>query len=47
MKLCDLEIDGFGVWQGLRIAPLAPGLNVFYGPNEAGRSRHAIPVRNR
>ncbi len=38
MKITALEVEGFGVWSGLRLDPLADGLNVFYGPNEAGKS---------
>ena len=38
MKITALEIDGYGVWSGLRIERLADGLNVVYGPNEAGKS---------
>ena len=38
MNIQDSKVDGFGVWSGLTIAELAPGLNVFYGPNEAGKT---------
>ena len=38
MKINALEIDGYGVWSGLRIERLADGLNVLYGPNEAGKT---------
>jgi uncharacterized protein YhaN len=38
MKITELEIDGFGVWSGLRIEKLSDSLNVLYGPNEAGKS---------
>ncbi len=38
MKITALEVEGFGVWTGLRLDSLADGLNVFYGPNEAGKS---------
>ena len=38
MKFTDLGIDGFGVWSGLEIRELGSGLNVFYGPNEAGKT---------
>ncbi len=38
MKIHELQVDGFGVWTALRLAPLDDGLNVFYGPNEAGKS---------
>jgi len=38
MKIDSLHIDGFGVWNDKTWGALAPGLNVFYGPNEAGKS---------
>jgi uncharacterized protein YhaN len=38
MKLTELNIDGFGVWRGLELHGLSPGLNVFYGANEAGKT---------
>ncbi len=38
MKITDLEIDRFGVWDGLRLSDLSDQLTVFYGPNEAGKT---------
>ena len=38
MKITGLEVDGFGVWSGLKLDPLSEGLNVFFGPNEAGKT---------
>lgn len=38
MHLNELEIDGFGVWSGLKLDRLSDGINVIYGPNEAGKS---------
>ena len=38
MKISAFEIDGFGIWSGLTVEGLADGLNVFYGPNEAGKT---------
>ena len=38
MKFTDLTIDGFGIWSGLELRDLSPELNVFYGPNEAGKT---------
>ncbi len=38
MRIKDLHVDGFGVWSGLELAELSPGLNVFYGPNESGKT---------
>jgi uncharacterized protein YhaN len=38
MKVREIKIDGFGVWTGLALADLDDHLNVFYGPNEAGKT---------
>jgi len=38
MKITDLEIEGYGVWSGLRIEKFGDSLNVLYGPNEAGKT---------
>ena len=38
MKITNIEVDGYGVWSGLRIERLSDSLNVFYGPNEAGKT---------
>ena len=38
MKLLALEIEGYGVWSGLKLQRMSDGLNVVYGPNEAGKS---------
>jgi len=38
MKLLALEIEGYGVWSGLKFQRMCPALNVVYGPNEAGKS---------
>ena len=38
MKIDALRVDGFGVWSGLAIDDLSDELNVFYGPNEAGKT---------
>lgn len=38
MKITGLQVDGFGVWSGLQIDDLSDGLNVFCGPNEAGKT---------
>ena len=46
MKIDSLHIDGFGVWNDKSWGPLAPGLNVFYGPNEAGKSTLMAFIRS-
>ncbi|MDX1963840.1 MAG: AAA family ATPase [Pirellulales bacterium] len=38
MNINSLEIHGFGIWKNLHAERLSPGLTVFYGPNEAGKS---------
>ena len=38
MKITAVEVDGFGVWSGLKLDGLSDGLNVFLGPNEAGKT---------
>jgi uncharacterized protein YhaN len=38
MKIENIHVDGFGVWNDKNWGPLNPGLNVFYGPNETGKS---------
>jgi len=38
MRITDLKVDGFGVWSGLELPELSDQLNVFYGPNEAGKT---------
>src|SRR5258706_16256860 len=38
MKIENIHIDGFGVWNEKDLGPLDPGLNIFYGPNETGKS---------
>ena len=38
MRITALEVDGYGVWTGLKFEPLSEGLNVFFGPNEAGKT---------
>ena len=38
MNIRGIGIDGFGRFAGTHFEPLAPGLNVFYGSNEAGKS---------
>jgi uncharacterized protein YhaN len=46
MKIDNLHIDGFGVWCDKTWGPLAPGLNIFYGPNEAGKSTLMAFIRS-
>ena len=38
MHISDLHIDRFGIWRDLTLPLGGPGLNVLYGPNEAGKS---------
>ncbi len=38
MNISDVEVQGFGVWSGLKLTGLSDQLNVIYGPNEAGKT---------
>lgn len=38
MKITQMDVDGFGVWSGLRLGDLSGRITVFYGPNEAGKT---------
>jgi uncharacterized protein YhaN len=38
VRITALEVDGFGIWNELRLDNFADGLHVFYGPNEAGKT---------
>ncbi|MCH9655548.1 MAG: DUF4332 domain-containing protein [Planctomycetes bacterium] len=38
MKITRIHVDQFGNWKDLTLAPLNAGINVFYGPNETGKS---------
>lgn len=38
MRITSLKIERFGVWENLSLPKISPGLNVFFGPNEAGKT---------
>ena len=38
MKITDIDVDGFGVWNNLKLSNLSRRVTAFYGPNEAGKS---------
>lgn len=38
MKIASLKIERFGVWEDLNLPKISPGMNVFFGPNEAGKT---------
>jgi len=38
VRITGLHVDGFGVWSGLALEGLDEGLNLLYGPNEAGKT---------
>ncbi len=38
MKITALYIDGFGMFTDYHLEALAPGVNILFGPNEAGKS---------
>lgn len=45
MNILELEVDGFGVWNNLRLDGLSDQLTVLYGRNEAGKSTLLAFVR--
>lgn len=45
MRIRSWHIDGFGIHRDWRIDDLSPGLSVFYGPNEAGKTTLLAFVR--
>src|SRR5688572_18424205 len=38
MKITDIQVECYGVWNHLALPLQSAGLNVFYGPNEAGKT---------
>jgi uncharacterized protein YhaN len=38
MRITDIHIDGFGIFHDKDITGFTKGVNVLYGPNEAGKS---------
>ncbi|HYR86425.1 MAG TPA: AAA family ATPase [Terriglobia bacterium] len=46
MKINNIHIDGFGVWNDKTWESLGPGLNVFHGPNEIGKSTLMAFIRS-
>jgi uncharacterized protein YhaN len=46
MRIENIHVDGFGVWTDKTWGPLDPGLNVFHGPNETGKSTLMAFIRS-
>jgi uncharacterized protein YhaN len=46
MKIDSIHIDGFGVWTDKTWGPLSPGLSIFHGPNETGKSTLMAFIRS-
>src|SRR5437016_1598132 len=46
MRIEHIHVDGFGVWNDKTWGPLTPGLNVFHGPNETGKSTLMAFIRS-
>jgi uncharacterized protein YhaN len=46
MKIETIHIDGFGIWNDKTWESLDPALNVFYGPNEVGKSTFMAFIRS-
>lgn len=38
MKITDIHVDGFGVWNTMSAGGLSEQVTLFYGPNEAGKT---------
>lgn len=38
MKITSFHIERFGIWENLSLPKISRGLNLFYGPNEAGKT---------
>lgn len=38
MRITDISVDGFGVWNDLDLGRLSPAVTVFHGLNEAGKT---------
>ena len=38
MRIKEIDIDGFGVWNGLKLQDVSEHATVIYGPNEAGKT---------
>ena len=46
MRIENIHVDGFGVWNDKTLGPLEPQLNVFLGPNETGKSTLMAFIRS-
>jgi len=46
VKISEIYVDGFGVWHDRTWSGLSEGVNVFYGPNEAGKTTLMSFVRS-
>ena len=46
MRIENIYVDGFGVWNDKTWGSLEPGLNVFHGPNETGKSTLMAFIRS-
>ena len=46
MKFTGIHVDGFGVWHDRSWEGLSGGLNVFHGPNEAGKTTLMTFIRS-
>src|SRR5215468_4955493 len=46
MRIESIHIAGFGVWNDKTWGPIGPGLNVFHGPNETGKSTFMAFIRS-
>lgn len=38
MRITDIHVEGFGVWNDLKLGGISPQITAFYGANEAGKT---------
>src|SRR5215475_8761869 len=46
MRIENIHVEGFGVWNDKSWGLLGPGLNIFHGPNETGKSTLMAFIRS-
>ena len=46
MRIENIHVNGFGIWNDKTLGPLEPQLNVFVGPNETGKSTLMAFIRS-
>jgi len=46
MKITGIHVDGFGIWHDRSWTGLSGGMNIFHGPNEAGKTTLMTFIRS-